>query len=547
MPRMTGGQAVVAALQANGVEAVFGIPGMHNLAIYDALLDCPSIRHIVARNEQSAAYMANGAGRATGRPGVCLVTTGPGACNTLAGVGDAARESVPMLVIASQIASHYIGQNKGAFHEMHDQMGMFVAAGAWAARANRVEQIPALINAAWVAMTHGRPRPAYVEIPFDVLFAEGEAWVSPAPAAPRPGATPAQIAQIKAQLLAAERPLALVGGGACRAGAGAELARLAERLSLPVASTIHGKGVLPEDHALSAGPLPLGDPACRRLLAESDLLLALGTGFSEVSTHFFSASYPERLIHVDIDGSQIGRTVPASLGIVGDVRSVLAQLNAALADTPRRPASAWSRQVVALPQRLADAVRGQAGDLVSRAMRRLLPRDAIIAGDAASWGGWQIYHFPIYGAGQMLYPIHFGTLGYAIGGAIGAQAVFPSRRAVAVCGDGGFPYGASELATARQAGLHIVVIVVNNGGYATIRRLQTERYGAARVIDADLLTPDFVALARAFGCYGRRAEAPEEFEPALAEALQAGAPAVVEIAFPMPASPTDYGLERARN
>jgi len=548
MTMMTGGQAVAAALYVNGTRVLFGIPGMHNLAIYDALHDYPELRHVVARNEQAASYMANGVGRATGRPGVCVVTTGPGACNTLAGVGDAARESVPMLVIASQIASHLLGQGKGAFHEMSDQMGMFAAAGAWTGRANRVEQVPALINAAWVAMTHGRPRPAYVEIPYDVLFAEGDAQIVPAAPAPRPGATPAQVAAIVERLRIAQRPIVHVGGGATRSDAGAELQKLVERLGLPVVSTIHGKGVLPEDHPLSSGSWPLGDPTCKAFFARADLMLALGTGFSEVSTAFYTAQYPAELIHVDIDGAQIGRTVPASLGVAGDVRTVLSQINQALGSAGQKALqapperAAWTAEVVDMPRRIAAVVEGMPGAAISQAMRRQFPRDSILAGDAANWGGWQIYHYPIYGAGQMLYPIHFGTLGYSIGAAIGAQAAFPERRVVATCGDGGFPYGATELASARQAGLNVIIIVVSNGGYKTIRRLQEARYGAARVIDADLFNPDFVALARAFDCFGRRVETVEEFEPALREALASGRPAVLDIAFEIKPAPRDYAL-----
>jgi thiamine pyrophosphate-dependent acetolactate synthase large subunit-like protein len=328
--RMTGGEAVVTALLANGVRLAFGMPGMHNLAIYDALLDRPALRHILVRNEQGASLMANAVARTTGQPGVCLVTTGPAACNALVGVADAARDSVPMLVVASQIRSDLIGQGKGAFHEMADQKGMYEAAGAWATRVNRVEQIPAAINAAWVAMMHGRPRPAYVELPEDVLFATGEVSVTAAAQPPYRPATRVQLDEMRASLLGAQRPLVYVGSGMARAGAGAELVELIERLALPVISTIHGKGVVPDDHPLCAGVMPLADPAWRTYLAKADLLLALGTGFSEASTAFWQLDYPARVIHVDVEGAQIGRNVPATLGVVGDVRAVLVELNAAL-------------------------------------------------------------------------------------------------------------------------------------------------------------------------------------------------------------------------
>ena len=219
MKRMRGGEAVVATLEANHARLAFGMPGIHNLAVFDALLDRVAFRHILVRNEQGGSIMANAVGRTTGRPGVCVVTTGPAACNALTGVADAARDSVPMLVVASQIESHLVGQDRGAFHEVADQMGMFRAAGAFSVRANRVEQVPAAINAAWVAMTHGRPRPAYVEVPEDILFAEGEVEVAAAAAPPLPGVAPERAAEILSLILKAKRPLVYAGGGVLSGGA----------------------------------------------------------------------------------------------------------------------------------------------------------------------------------------------------------------------------------------------------------------------------------------------------------------------------------------
>ena len=545
MTQMTGGEAVITMLEANGARLAFGMPGMHNLGIYDALRERPAFRHILVRNEQGASIMANAVGRTTGRPGICLVTTGPAASNALTGVADAARDSVPMLVVASQISSDLIGQNKGAFHEVSDQKGMFQAAGAWTIRANRVEQIPAAMNAAWVAMTHARPRPAYVEIPEDVLFDEGEVEISLATEAPRPGITPQCNAKILSLIMEAQHPLVYVGGGVASSGAGDELLKLIERFSLPVVLTIHGKGVVPEDHPLCAGVLPVGDSTCKAIFSQADLVLALGTGFGQVDTASWTTCFPSQLIHVDIDGSQIGRNVPASLGVVGDVRTVLAQLNTASAEMEPRKPSGWVKEVTSLPERLEPAVAGSPGATFVRTMRNLLPRDAIVVGDAQGWGRWLIHHFPVYGASQMLWPIHFGTLGYSVPGAVGVQAAFPERHVVATCGDGGFMFCSNELATAVQHQLNIIVILVNNASLETIRYLQERRYGAERVFAVDVTNPDFVAYAQSFGCFARKVRALEDFEPALIEALNAGRPAVVEIAFPVPCAPKDYGLASA--
>lgn len=547
MTQMTGGEAVLSTLMANGARLAFGIPGMHNLAIYDAMLDRPEFRHILVRNEQGASMMANAVGRATGQPGICLVTTGPAACNALTGVGDAFREHIPMLVVASQISSHLIGQDKGAFHEMNDQAGMFRAAGAAVFRPNRVEQIHAAVNAAWVAMTHGRPGPAYVEIPEDILFAEREVEISPAATPPRPGGSPKQIAQILSLIQGAERPLVYVGGGAAMSDAGDELVRLVQCLGLPVISTVHGKGVVPEDHPLCAGFLPFSDQTCRSMLSRADLMLALGTSFSEVATEGWTIDFPAQLIHVNIDSAQIGKNVPAVVGIAGDVRAVLAQLNAPSVDVePGRP-SAWVREVTSISRRLDQVVVGAAGAVLAKVMRDLLPRDAIIVGDAQQWGGWTMYHFPLYGPRQILYTLHFGTLGYGVPGAIGAQAALPDRRVVALCGDGGFMFCSQELAAAAQHGLNPIVVVVNNAGFGTIRYLQESRYGKDRVIAADLQNPDLVAYARSLGCFAQRVDEMGEFQSAFRDALDAGRPAVLEIVCPVPPSPTDYGLADLEN
>ena len=534
MTRMTGGEAVVATLEANGARLAFGMPGIHNLAIYEALRKRPAFRHVLVRNEQGASIMANAAGRSTGRPGICVVTTGPAASNAVTGLADAARDSVPMLVVASQVHSRLIGQNKGAFHEILDQRGMFQAAGAWALRANRVEQIPAAVNAAWVAMTHSCPRPAYLEIPQDILFAEAEVEILPAPDAARPALAPRHQAEILRLIREAQRPLVYVGGGAAKSGSSDELLKLVERFSLPVFSTIQGKGVLPEDHSLSAGVMQVGNPACQALLSRADLMLALGTSFSEINTQSWSTRFPPRLIHVDIDGSQIARNVPAALGVTGDVRTVLVSLNAAAEGMESCPPSDWVGEVTGLREQIQAAVEGSPGAVLTQTLRRLLPRDAVLVGDAQGWGGWLIHHFPVFGPGQLLWPTHFGTLGYSVPGAIGVQAAFPGRPVVAACGDGGFLFCSNELATAAQHQLNIIVVLVNNAGYQSIGGVQEHRYGAKHAFGVDLVNPEFEAYARSLGCFARRVEDLDEFEPALAAALGSGQPAVVEITFQVP-------------
>ena len=531
MAMMTGGEAIVRTLLANGAETVFGIPGLHTLAIYDALFDHPNLRHILVRNEQAASIMANAVGRITGHPGICLVTTGPAACNALIGVADATRESTPMLVVASQIDSGLVGQGKGAFHEMSDQKGMFQAAGAWTVHVNRVEQIPAAINAAWVAMTHARPRPAYVEIPEDILGAKAEVQAATAPDAPQIGVSRQKATALIEAVRRARRPLVYVGGGAARSGAANELRAFVERLDLPVVATINGKGVLAEDHRLSAGVAPVKDPRFKALLPTVDLLVSLGAGFGQVSTYSWSVAWPAQVIQVDVDGSQIGKNIPATTGVVGDVKTVLAQLNSVEVDTHPAANTKWVAEVKSLSDQVRRSEEDYPGCDFARIMRDVLPRNTVVVGDAQSWGTWLIHHYPVYAPGQLIWPINFGTLGYSIPGALGVKAACPDCPVVAACGDGGFTFYANEFATAAQHGLNIIVLVVNNSSLSVIRALQTRIYGPQRVFAADLQNPDFEAYARAFGWFAVKINTLSDLAESLREALQVGRPALIEIPF----------------
>lgn len=531
MENMTGGEAVVKTLEANGVTVAFGIPGKHNLSLYDALVDHPSIRHILVRNEQAASIMANAVGRVTGKPGICLVSTGPAACNALIGVADAVRESVPVLVVASQVDSSLIDQQKGAFHEMVDQKGMYTSAGAWTARINRVEQIPSAVNAAWAAMTHSRPKPAYLEIPEDVLSAKARVDISPAQKAPDTGTDIPTLTRVSEMLRKAQRPVVYAGGGASKPGVCHELLKFVEKLRIPVVTTINGKGVIPEDHPLSGGTLPLDNPVCREVFSRSDLVFALGAGFGEVSTVHWTVPYSSRLIHVNIDGSLIGKNIPVSVGIAGDVRTVLEQLNAVTAKIHPQQNTDWADEVVGVSGKLAEPVRECPGFELAQKIRRCLPRNAVLVGDAQSWGTWLVYHYPVYGPEQFIWPINFGTLGYSIPAALGVKASMPDRTVIAVCGDGGFTFYSNELATAVQHGLDIIVVLVNNSGFALIRSLQESMFGKDRVFSSDLRNPDFIAYAKSFGCRARSIRTLDELEPALTEAVGARCPALIELPF----------------
>jgi acetolactate synthase-1/2/3 large subunit len=534
---MTGGQAVLATLKANGVTAVFGIPGMHNLPIYDALYaERRKVRHILARHEGGAGLMANGYARATGQPGVAVVTTGPAAGNVMTALGDAYRDSVPVLVIASQISAGLIGQDRGMFHEMRDQLGMAAAITKWSRRVTRVADIPTAINESWLAMTTGRPRPAYIEIPEDVLSAEGAVEITPATSPVPPTASTQAVAEAAQCLREAKRPLVYAGGGVVWSGAAAGLRRLAEALGAPVANTCTGKGALADDHPLALGYVDFSSDPFLEPWQQADAVLAVGTDLDEIASAGWTMPTPHDLIQIDVDAAQVGRNYPVAVGLVGDAATVLDQLAAALDRPAPAESSAWLEKTTALRHQVRERARGYDGLRLVDAMAAALGRTGITTGDAAGVGIWQILHQPMFEPRTFLFPLGFGTLGFGLPAALGAQAAYPDRRVICLCGDGGFLFTAQELATAVQHGLNVVTIVVNDNAFGAIRRLQEKLY-AGRIIAADLVNPDFVQYAQAFGVSGFRIARMDELPAALDSAFSSGRAALIEVPGPLERPP----------
>jgi acetolactate synthase-1/2/3 large subunit len=384
MPEVTGGEVVVRTLQAHGVDVVFGLPGVHALAIYDALFAHRELRHIAVRHEQTAAYMADGYSRVTGRPGVCITTTGPGAANTATAMGTSYFDSVPVLNVMSQIPSDLVDRDKGALHEPKDQLGLFRAVTKWNARAGGIEDIPAVLHEAFRTMLVERPRPTQVEVCTDHLAGkvdlEAVPWVTPSESFPRRAAEPAHVEEAAHALAHAETPIIWAGGGVLRAGASDEVVRLAEALQAPVVTTIQGLGAIPHDHPLALGYRPY-DRTFEALLERSDLLLAVGTRFAAGLTANWNLKLPPRLIHVDIDEAEMGKNYPATLGLIGDARLVLGQLLEALGS--HRAANCWAGDVAALRSEAAANLEaaGPREMAVLDDIRQTVDRDAILVWD----------------------------------------------------------------------------------------------------------------------------------------------------------------------
>ena len=524
-PLPTGGDLVVEALRREGVRHVFGIPGFHNLTIYDALLRQDGVRHVLARHEAGAAFMADGYARASGEPGVVLVTTGPGATNALTPLVEAYADSVPVVLIASDIASDLVGRDLGALHEVPNQIDCFRPVARWAEALTEARAIPGAIAGAFDLLRTGRPGPMVLSIPYDFLGARVE---TPAPAGGHGARPPCHVADVKeaAELLArAARPLIVTGGGVIAAGAERELAAVARRLGAPVIATVSGRGALSERDPLFHGVL-----ADRRACAEpwrtADVILAAGTKFGHRSLEKLGVTLGpgQALVHLDLDPTVIGKVFKPRVAVVGDARDGLARLLADLGTGA--PASGWDRA------RLA-SLRADAGPRYTPAiaglvdtLRAALPDDAIVVNDQTGLTYWMEWRFPVLRPRTFLYPTGSATLGYAVPAAIGAKVARPDRAVVAVAGDGGFLYSVNELATAVKYRLPVVFLVVNDARFGAIHWLQEKFFGRAG--EADLANPDFVALARAFGCHGERVE-PATLGAALGRALAAEGPTVLEL------------------
>lgn len=521
----TGGEWVVEALAAEGVRHVFGIPGIHNLAVYDALLRQSSVRHVLARHEAGAAFMADGYARVTGEPGVVLVTTGPGATYTLTPLAESYAGSVPVVVVMSDIASHLIGRDLGALHEVPNQIECFRPVTRWAESVTEAAAIPGAVAGGFALLRSGRPGPIALSIPNDVLAARA-AGTTRAGGGRRPPCHVDDVREAARVLGGAARPLIVTGGGVVAAGAAAELAALAHRLGAPVVSTVMGRGAIGERDPLFHSVLP-DRRRTADVLRAADVILAVGCRFGHRSVEKLDAAPGphQTLVHLDVDPQVIGRMFKAQIGVVGDARDGLAGLLAALGDG--RPAAGWDRAWLA-------ALRAEPGPRYTpelaaliEGLRRTLADDTIVVCDQTGLAYWMEWRFPVLAPRTFLYPVGSATLGYAVPAAIGARIGRPDRPVLCVVGDGGFLYSVNELATAVKYGVQVVVLVVNDGRYGAIRWLQERLYG--RWGEADLTNPDLPALARAFGCRGERLPDASALAPALRASFAAPGPTVLEL------------------
>jgi acetolactate synthase-1/2/3 large subunit len=520
--------AAIRALEAMGVETIFGIPGVHTLAFYDALHASDAIRHILTRHEQGAGFMADGYARATGRPGVALVITGPGVTNIATAVGQAYTDSSPVVVLSTNVEREYLDGMRGSLHDLKDQPALMATVTKWNARVTHPVEVAPTIIEAMLRAQKGRSQPVHVEIARDVLDEETES-VDYEIYDQDDHEFDLSLAQDVVRVLRhAKRPVIYAGGGVIASGVTDELRTLAETLNAPVVNSIQGKGSFDETHPLSLGALWFPGNSIDDLLRTADCLIVIGSKLGVQSTEHFRFPIPENHIRIDIDEEELVRNATPSIAIHADAGVALR----ALLDGLEPGDSEWTEAEIREARTRTEATAFGA-DRVAwlQAIRSAIPSDGVIAWDMTMMSYVACGLFPVSQPRTWLFPHGFGTLGFALPAAIGAKVGRPEAAVACVVGDGGFQFTMQEIATAVQYRLGVPIIVFNDSTYSAVKDEQNrERDG--NFIAVDLVNPDFVKLADAYGIPGVRVTSPEMLEQEIASALERDLPTILDVPIP---------------
>lgn len=528
----TGGQLVVDAMLAQGTDTVFCVPGESYLDVLNALYaQQDAIRVVVCRHEGAAAFMAEAHGKLTGRPGVCMVTRGPGATNASIGVHTAFQDSTPMILLIGQVGRDMI--EREAFQEI-DYRRMFGQFAKWVAQIDDVARVPEFIARAYSVAMSGRPGPVVLALPEDMLTDSAFPSIAPRVDIPQSHPAPEALQRLGGLLAEAQRPLLLLGGPGWSAEGRAAIERFAVRHALPVACAFRRQDLFDNRHPQYVGEVGIGvNPELAKAVREADLLIAVGTRLGEIVTSGYTlleVPVPrQRLVHVLPCAEELGRVYQPALKVLGDVTPFAI----AAAALPPAAAPAWrewlgqlrgqyERYTTPPPRAVAlDPAR------VIEVLRDTLAPDAILTNGAGNYSAWAHRYYPFSHAHSQLAPTS-GAMGYGVPAAIAAKLEHPERQVICLAGDGCFLMTSQELATVKRHGLAIVFIVFNNGMYGTIRMHQEANY-PGRPIGTDLCNPDFVAYAQSFGLGAERVARSEDFAPALARALAADGAALIEL------------------
>ncbi len=523
---MTGGEALIESIIAQGVHQIFGLPGVQLDGAFDALhARTDRVKVLHTRHEQAAAYMAMGYARVTNDVGSCFVVPGPGLLNATAALSTGYACNDRVLCMTGQIQSDMIDFGRGLLHEIPNQIGMIRSVTKWAGRAMTPGEIPGLVNDAFTELRSGRPRPVEIEIPPDTLFAVSEVdMLAPAPAPERHAGDPLLLEQAAKMLAGAKKPLIWAGGGVLRAGAWDELKLVAETLGAPVVLTANGKSAMSDRH-----PLVFNIVGAIEITREADAILCVGSRFADPTTLPWGISGTDvPVVQIDIDPEEVSRNYPAKVNLVADAKAALAAMAGLLGSASIE--NRWTADEIKGHKERAWAKAMGIGPQAEYAMaiRRALPDDGIFLAEVTQIGYWSNFAMPMYEPLTYIGTGYQGTLGYGFPTALGAKIAKPGKAVVSANGDGGFGFCLNELATAAQHNIGAVTVVFNDGAFGNVKRIQTEQFDG-RTIASDLRNPDYMTLAKAFGIAGRYAEGPAALQKAVEEAIVANEPCLIEV------------------
>ncbi|MEM2103322.1 MAG: biosynthetic-type acetolactate synthase large subunit [Candidatus Bathyarchaeia archaeon] len=560
MVKMTGSKAFVESLKRHGVKVIFGIIGGAIMPVYDALYDS-GIRHIMSRHEQCAAHAADGFARACGKPGICMATSGPGATNLVTGIANAYMDSSPIIAFTGQVSatsnvsSYVIG--KDAFQEA-DIIGITTPITKFNHQVRNVADVPKAVDMAFYIATTGRPGPVLIDLPKNVQVETADMdflhEVKVRGYKPTTNPHPLQVKKAASLLINAEKPLILAGGGVTISNAFQELLGLAELLLAPVATTLMGKGCFPENHPLSLGHIGMhGKPEANKLILEADVLLAVGTRFSDRSTGRLDTFCKDaKIIHVDIDPAEIGKNVDIDLPIVADAKKALKAIHIAIAEKiQKKEDSQWLRRVKEVKEQQNS--NANAGDEMKpgtllKVLRQLLPEDAIVTTEVGQNQMWAALHFKAIKPRTYITSGGLGTMGFGFPAALGAKVACPKRIVMDIAGDGSFIMTEQELACSVEENIPVTVIILNNSVLGMVAQWQRLFYNR-RYIAVNLgRVPDFVKLAEAYGAQGVRVGSLDDFTKAVEKAIRSDVTTVIDVPIHseenvLPIIPPERGLD----
>ena len=541
---MTGAQAIIASLEAEGVDTIFGYPGGQAIKIYDALYDSKQIHHVLARHEQGATHMADGYARATGKVGVVLVTSGPGATNTVTGIATAYMDSIPMVVITGQVTRGVIGTD--SFQES-DIVGITMPVVKHSFLLQSTDDLTRTFREAFYIASTGRPGPVLIDIPSDLSGAEMVFHYPDSVNLPSYKPTyrgnARQVKQAAELIEKAERPLIYAGGGIVTSHACAELTELAERMQIPVVTTLMGKGAMRCSNPLNLGPVGMhGSKYANMAVTECDLLIAVGARFSDRVTGKVSEFAPHaKVIHIDIDPAEIGKIINPVVPIVGDAKVVLAAINERLAKADAQPIDrTWVDDVFSWRERwpfytsdFSDYPNAIAPEVVLHKLsQKLDPEASIVTTEVGQHQMWAHQNIHREHARTFISSGGLGTMGFGFPAAIGAKIGCPEPEVVCVAGDGSFQMNSQEMATAKINDVQVKVLIIDNRALGMVHQWQSlfynKRYSFTELAD----NPDFVKLADAYGWRARRVEKPEDVDAALDEMLASKEPYLLDVMIP---------------